>query len=168
MQSLDFSDSSQLYFVFLRTLVCSDRLAAVAPRVSYLVGRLDRLLRRRLGEALAPLGLSLPEYTALSVLAARSGLSNAQLARRSLITPQAANEVLTRLEQRSLVRRGADPAHARIRPAQLTTAGRRLLAKADVAADAVEREMLASLPAPERRALRSSLASALDSLGDTT
>src|SRR3954451_16047426 len=111
------------------------------PRVSYLVGRLDRILRRRLGDALAPHGLSLPEYTALSVLAARSGLSNAQLARRSLITPQAANEVLSRLEGRKLVRPGADPDHGRVRRTELTAGGRRLLAQADAAVDRVEREM---------------------------
>ena len=94
------------------------------PRVSYLVGRLDRLLRRRLGEALAPHGLSLPEYTTLSVLHFRSGLSNAELARRSLITPQAMNEVLTRLEERGLVRRRVDPDHGRVRPAELTPRAR--------------------------------------------
>jgi DNA-binding MarR family transcriptional regulator len=140
----------------------------VAPRVSYLVGRLDRLIRRRLGDALAAHGLSLPEYTALSVLAARSGLSNAQLARRSLITPQAANEVLSRLEERKLVRRGADPDHGRVRRTELTAGGRRLLAQADTAVDRVEREMLAEMAGAERRALRDSLASALRGLGDAT
>jgi DNA-binding MarR family transcriptional regulator len=136
----------------------------VAPRVSYLVGRLDRLLRRRLGAALADHGLSLPEYTALSVLSARSGLSNAQLARRSLITPQAANEVLARLEERKLVRRTVDANHGRVRPAALTATGRRLLARADVAADAVEREMLAGLGGVERTALRNALAHAVRGL----
>jgi DNA-binding MarR family transcriptional regulator len=140
----------------------------VAPRVSYLVGRLDRLLRRRLGDALSVHGLSLPEYTTLSVLSARSGLSNAQLARRSLITPQAANEVLSRLEGRKLLRRVADPDHGRIRPAELTAAGRRLLAKADAAVDLVEREMLARLAGSERKALRDALASAVRGLGDGT
>ena len=136
----------------------------MAPRVSYLVGRLDRLLRRRLGDALAGQGLSLAEYTALSVLSARSGLSNAQLARRSLITPQAANEVLTRLEDRRLVRRGVDPEHARVRPAELTAAGRRVLAKADAAVDAVEHQMLAGMAGAERRALRDALDSAVRGL----
>jgi DNA-binding MarR family transcriptional regulator len=133
----------------------------VAPRISYAVGRLDRVLRRRLAEALAPYGLSLPEYTTLSVLSARSGLSNAQLARRSLITPQAMNEVLARLEARRLVRRRRDPAHARIRPAELTAAGRRTLAAADTAVDAVERAMLTGIPGAERRRLAHLLASAL-------
>ena len=54
------------------------------PRLSYVIGRLDRVLRRRLGAALEPAGLTLPAYTALSVLRDRDGLSNAQLARRSL------------------------------------------------------------------------------------
>lgn len=134
--------------------------------MSYLVGRLDRLLRRRLGDALAEHGLSLPEYTALSVLVTSSGLSNAQLARRSLITPQAANEVLARLEERKLVRRGADPAHGRVRPAAVTAAGRRLLERADTAVDIVEREMLAGLRGEDKRMLREGLALALRGLSD--
>jgi DNA-binding MarR family transcriptional regulator len=136
----------------------------VAQRISYAVGRLDRVLRRRLGEALEPHGLSLPEYTTLSVLRLRSGLSNAQLARRSLITPQSMNEVLARLEDRRLVRRLADPSHGRIRPAQLTAAGRRALARADAAVDQVERAMLSGVSAPERRRLRELLAAALRGL----
>jgi DNA-binding MarR family transcriptional regulator len=136
----------------------------VAPRISYAVGRLDRVLRRRLGEALAAHGLSLPEYTTLSVLSARSGLSNAQLARRSLITPQAMNEVLARLEERKLVRRRRDPAHARVRPAELSAAGKRMLARADADVDEVERAMLAGISATERRRLARLLAYALEGL----
>lgn len=133
-------------------------------RVSYLVGRLDRVLRRRLGAALEPHGLSLSEYTTLSVLRERSGLSNAQLARRSLITPQAMNEVLARLEERRLVRRRPDPAHGRIRPAELTKAGEQALQAADDSVDAVERDMLNDVSGEDRRTLRTSLASALRGL----
>ena len=136
------------------------------PRVGYLVGRLDRLLRRRLGSALEPHGLSLAEYTTLSVLQARSGLSNAQLARRSLITPQAMNEVLGRLEARRLVRRGVDPGHGRIRPAELTASGKRLLSRADEAVEAVEEAMLRGVGGGDRARLRGLLAAALDGLGN--
>jgi DNA-binding MarR family transcriptional regulator len=128
-------------------------LGLTGPRVSYRVGRLDRLLRRHLAEALDPHGLSLAEYTTLSVLAARTGLSNAQLARRSLITPQAMNEVLARLEARDLVRRRTDPAHARIRRAELTDDGKRVLAAADAGVDAVEARMLDELSDEERNRL---------------
>ena len=46
------------------------------------------------------MALSLNQYTTLSVLDQRGGLSNAQLARRSLVSPQSMNEVLLALEQR--------------------------------------------------------------------
>ncbi len=135
------------------------------PRVAYLVGRLDRVLRRRLGAALDPHGLSIAEYTALCVLRGAAGLSNAQLARRSLITPQAMNEVIARLEERRLVRRRPDPDHGRIRPAELTRAGERALARADDAVDGVESAMLGGLPARDRARLADLLAAALQGLG---
>ena len=82
------------------------------PRLSYVIGRLDRVLRRRLTAAVEPAGLTLPAYVALSVLRAQDGLSNAQLARRSLVTPQSMSEALTQLVERGYVRRRADPATA--------------------------------------------------------
>jgi DNA-binding MarR family transcriptional regulator len=136
----------------------------MTPRSTYLVGRLDRVLRRRLTEALAPTGLSLAEYTTLSVLGARGGLSNAQLARRSLITPQAMNEMLARLERRGLVRRRPDPDHGRVRRADLTPAGRGLLEQADAATAPVEQAMLAGLPAADRRRFGETLGAALRGL----
>ena len=115
------------------------------PRLSYVIGRLDRVLRRALREALAPHGLTVPEYTTLSVIAARGGLSNAQLARRSLITPQSMNEVLMALERHGYVRRSADPAHGRVMRTELTRAGARALAACDRAVDELERRMLGDL-----------------------
>lgn len=109
-------------------------------------------MRARLGAALAPHRLSLAEYTTLSVLAARGGLSNAQLARRALITPQSMNEVLARLEARRLVKRQSAET-GRARPAALTAAGRTLLRQADKSTAAVERELLAGLGAADRARL---------------
>ncbi len=126
------------------------------PRLSYVIGRLDRVLRRRLGAAVEPAGLTLPAYTALSVLREQHGLSNAQLARRSLITPQSMNEVLARLVERGYVRRRPTPGRA-IR-LELTKAGSRALERCDRAVDEVEREMLAELDPGEAARLRSALA----------
>jgi hypothetical protein len=54
------------------------------PRISYIIGRLeDRALSLAVEERVAEHGLTLLQYTALSVLRLRSGLSNAQLARRT-------------------------------------------------------------------------------------
>src|SRR4029079_11415763 len=127
------------------------------PRLSYLIGRLDRVLRRRLSAAVEPFGLTLPAYVALSVLRAQDGLSNAQLARRSLVTPQSMSEALAKLVEGGYVRRRSDPGHGRIIRTELTAAGRRALERCDRAGDEVERDMLAGLAAPDVARLRTTL-----------
>src|SRR5471030_1166883 len=119
------------------------------PRLSYVIGRLERVLRRRLTAAVAPAGMTLPAYTALSVLRAQNGLSNAQLARRSLVTPQSMSEVLTLLVDLDYVRRRAEPGHGRIIRTELTKAGGRALERCDRAVDDVEQEMLGDLDVAE-------------------
>ncbi|WP_321962232.1 MarR family transcriptional regulator [Paraburkholderia sp. J7] len=111
-------------------------------RLSYLIGQLDRVVSRRLTEALARHGLTLPQYTALSVLRARGRSSNAQLAERSFITPQAANEVVKTMEANGWVMREADPMNRRVVLLSLTEAGNALLGECDAAADHVEGAML--------------------------
>ena len=86
----------------------------VAPRISYVIGRLDRALRREIGALVAPHGLTVPQYTALSILRDRAGLSNAQLARRSYVTPQSMNEVIASLERDGLVARSPAANHGRV------------------------------------------------------
>ena len=128
------------------------------PRLSYVVGRLDRVLRRRLSAAVEPVGLTLPAYTALSVLRVKDGLSNAHLARLSLVTPQSMSEVLALLVAKGYVRRRAQPGHGRVIRIELTKAGSRALERGDRAVDEVEREMLADLDADEAAELRAVLA----------
>jgi DNA-binding MarR family transcriptional regulator len=137
---------------------------AARPRVSYLIGRLDRALRRRLGEALAPGGLSVSQYTVLSVLHARGELSNAQLASRAFITPQAMNEVVQTLEALKLVTRRQDPSHGRIVQLNLTTRGLDTLRECDAAVRALEQSMLAGLSEPERNTLRTALNACIQTL----
>jgi DNA-binding MarR family transcriptional regulator len=129
----------------------------VEPRLSYVIGRLDRVLRRRISEAVEPAGLTLPAYTALSVLRAQDGLSNARLARRSLVTPQSMSEVLSVLAEQGYVRRSAEPGHGRVIRIELTRAGSRVLERCDRAVDEVEREMLGDLDAGEAAGLRDAL-----------
>jgi DNA-binding MarR family transcriptional regulator len=124
------------------------------PRLSYVIGRLDRVLRRRLSAAVEPTGLTLPAYTALSVLRAQDGLSNARLARRSLVTPQSMSEVLALLVAKGYVRRSAEPGHGRIIRMELTEDGNRALEQCDRAVDAVEQEMLGDLEPDEVASLR--------------
>jgi DNA-binding MarR family transcriptional regulator len=140
-------------------------MASLEPRFSYVVGRLDRALRRRLGETLAPNALTVRQYTTLSVLRARSGLSNAQLARRSLMTPQSMNEVLAALVDLGLVRRMPDQTHGRMIRTELTPDGVALLETCDRAVDALEREMLSALGQKESERLLADLRTCARALG---
>lgn len=118
-------------------------------RVSYVLGRLDRALRQRLDAALHPLGITTPQFTALSVLRNREALSNAQLARRSLITPQSMFTVLKALERKGLIERTPAPDHGRVLYTRLTEPGRELMDRCDPAVDAVERDLLGDFSAAE-------------------
>lgn len=136
-----------------------------APRVAYLVKWVERGLRVRMDAALEPHGLTTPEYTALSVLERRGGLSSAQLARRTLVTAQAMNQVVIRLEQRKLISRTPDPEHARRQQMVLTAKGKALVASCDRVTRAIEDQMLAPLSRSERDALRHALETCVASLG---
>jgi DNA-binding MarR family transcriptional regulator len=143
----------------------SGTLDGTEPRVSYVIGRLDRVLRRRIGEAIAPHGLTVSQYTALSVLRSRAGLSNAQLARRTLITPQSMNEVLAELTARKLVRRRPDPAHGRAIRTDVTARGVRVMEACDREVDALERELVAGLGTADVERLRDLLVGCVRRLG---
>ena len=117
-------------------------------------------MRRRL----EPFELSVPEYTTLSILHAVPGLSNAQLARRSLITPPAMLEVLATLERRGLVERHADPGHGRIRRADLTEEGARTLRASARAIERLSEELLEDIPDDERETVRRGLVAVMDRL----
>ena len=117
------------------------------PSLTYVIGSLDRILRRKMTEALAPLGLTLAQFTALSVLDARGAASNAQLAERSFITPQSANEVMTVMASRKWITREPDPNHGRIVVLQLTDEGRDVLRRGMETVRVLEQQMLAGIDA---------------------
>jgi DNA-binding MarR family transcriptional regulator len=139
------------------TIAATAAPEGTAPTLLYLVGRLDRVVRRAIQEAVDEQGLSVNEFTTLSVLARRHGLSNAQLARRSLVSPQSANEVLLALERFGLVRRQAHPDHGRILQTRLTAKGRRVLATCEARVADVEARMVAGMSPTQQAALRRGL-----------
>jgi DNA-binding MarR family transcriptional regulator len=137
---------------------------AERPRLTYLVGRLDRALRKRITEAVRPFGVSVSQYTVLSVLRTRNQWSNAQLANRAFITPQAMNEVVQARETQKLVTRRPDPSHGRIVQLTVTARGAETLRKCDAAVRALEKVMLAGVSDEAREALRSSLVNCVKAL----
>lgn len=120
------------------------------PHTTYLIGRLDRIVRRALEEKLRPHGVTLLGYTALTVLAVRPGLSNAQLARRSFMTPQGMNQAIAVLTERGLVSRSPYHNNRRKQRIDLTASGRTVVAECSAVVEAYEQELLRAL-GPEAR-----------------
>jgi DNA-binding MarR family transcriptional regulator len=127
------------------------------PRIGYVIGRLDRALRREIGALVAPFGLTVPKYTALSILRDRPGLSNAQLARRSYVAPQSMNEVLLSLEADGLIVRSRSAEHGRVVQAVVSERGHAVLEACDRSVTHMENAMLADLDPGERERLREAL-----------
>jgi DNA-binding MarR family transcriptional regulator len=132
------------------------------PRTSYLVARLDRLVRSQLTDVLEPFDLSVPQYTLLSVLQHRPGLSNAQLARRSYITAQAMHQVVNGLEERGLIVRRVSPDHGRIQLTELTDDGLAILKACDEEVTRLEGRIFGGLGEKGEERLRELLQSAID------
>lgn len=129
--------------------------------VAYMVGRLDRALRRSFRRVLDPLGLTLGQYTALSVFSSSGKLSNAKLAERTMVSPQAANELIKGMEKKGWIVRNPDPNHGRIIHISLTSEGKRLLSRCDRVIAQIERQMLHDLSDKEIKTLHGKLRNAV-------
>lgn len=114
-------------------------------RMGYLIGRLDRVVRQLIESCIREIDVTVPQYTAMSVIHVQGGLSNAELARRSLITPQSANELVKILESRGWIERSPHPANARVVVLKLTQDGLSTLRQCDRLTKAMERDLLAGM-----------------------
>ena len=131
-------------------------------RLTYLVKRLEMAERARMEEVLRPLGVTLHQYTALSILERREGLSSAQLARRHFVTPQAMHQLVASMEHAGLIERRPDEANRRILRAWLTEHGAEVLRACHDVVDGLEARMLSAISYAEavvfERALEQCLA----------
>jgi DNA-binding MarR family transcriptional regulator len=119
----------------------------------WLLKRVFHQGHRTVSDAVRPYGVTPTEMGALNRLVDEPGLSGAELARRMLVTPQAAQLSLTALEKRGLVERTPDANHGRIVRAHLTDEGRRVWGMCMATSIEAENEFLAVLDPGERQTL---------------
>ena len=86
----------------------------MTEEVGYLLKEVQQDLRKRMDRALVELNLTTPQYSVLSELHGFPGLSNAELARKSFVTPQTMNLIIQNLEARGLVGRSPSASHGKI------------------------------------------------------
>jgi len=123
-------------------------------RVGYLLRQAHQAFRAAAQSALGPLGLTLPQYSVLSVADSEPGLSGAELARDSMLTPQTTNEIISLLAAAGLLERRPDARDKRLRRMIITGAGRDLLDRARPAVHEVEQRMTSSLTGTDLAVLR--------------
>jgi DNA-binding MarR family transcriptional regulator len=123
-------------------------------RVGYLLRQAHQAFRAAAQAELTALGLTFPQYSVLSVADAEPGLSGAELARDSMLTPQTTNEIITLLVAAELLERRPDKRDKRLRRIHVTAAGRKLVAKARPVVHEVENRMTSSLRAADQARLR--------------
>ncbi|GAB5902146.1 MarR family transcriptional regulator [Mycobacteroides chelonae] len=114
-------------------------------RPGYRLKRAHAALRAAMDQVLREHDLTVPQYACLEVLAARPGLSNAELARATFVTRQSMNVVLKALQNDGLLTRPATVTTGRARPASLTAEGRRRLHAAQQAVYAIEIRMISAI-----------------------
>ena len=89
-------------------------------RIGYELKRAQHALRLGMDGALREVGLTTPQYAALTVVEGEEGVSGALLARRCFVTPQTMNGVVVNLEKAGLLERRPHPEHGRVLRAYLT------------------------------------------------
>ena len=68
-------------------------------RVGYLLRQAQHTLRTAMYQPLAEIGITAAQYSVLSVADAEPGLSGAELARDTMLTPQSVNAIVVHLER---------------------------------------------------------------------
>lgn len=116
-----------------------------AGHIGYLLRQAHAAHRIGMERALQDRGLTLPQFSVLTMLAAYPGASGAELARLSLLTPQTMSVIVGNLERAGAISRRAHEVHGRIRIIEITEAGRELLARCKSAAQSVEAMLLAGV-----------------------
>ena len=115
-----------------------------------------------LEQALDGKGVTLTQYMILSMVSDVHGMSSADIARRSNVSKQATNEMITALERLELIVRSEDANNQRIRRIKLTPKGRRLLTACDRVVDRHEEAFLGKVGPARLAALRRTIEILLD------
>ena len=120
----------------------------------FIVKRLEQELSGAKGAVLRPMGLTVPQYSALLVIAKTPGISGAELARQSLVTPQTMTTVLGNLTAKGLIERRTVPGQGRAMETTITRSGKTLLARADKKVEEVEGLFFGQLSKTDQATLR--------------
>jgi DNA-binding MarR family transcriptional regulator len=122
--------------------------------LGFLLYQMMAALRPHVNAELRPLGIGLAEFVCMRNISMWPDQSNAELARRANVTPQAMSLVLRALEDTGLIARPEAVSSGRSLPARLTRKGATLLKRAEKAVQVADALLLDTLTPAERDELK--------------
>jgi DNA-binding MarR family transcriptional regulator len=135
--------------------------------LAYLLRQAQAATRLTMERALAELGVTTPQFAALTMLRAYPGLSGADLARVALLTPQTVGVIIRNLERDGAIRKTPHPVHGRVLQWTLTRHGTAILQKCRRHARAVDRRLATGLNARAELTVRRWLSKIATELQDS-
>lgn len=151
----------------MEAVTSSGSLSRTDESLGKLLKRSEQALLRAKSAAVKTVGLTLPQYVALTELAERPGITSAELARACLVSPQAMMVVLKAMEEQGLVERTQHPRHQTVLEIHLTSVGREALSAARKRAEPIERRVTKALSKREIGTLRALLRRCIEAVEDT-
>jgi len=130
-----------------------ERVVPKENEVGYLVKRVQLALRTTLDSALAEQDLTTAQYAVLYHLARSPGVSSAELARLSFVTPQTMIRLVRGLERKRFLVRRPSPKNPHFLESRLTKDGAGALRRAQRQVDTIHERMLGSLSRSESEQL---------------
>lgn len=122
------------------------------PSLLYAIKQVELAVRSHLDDLLRPAGVTVTQYTALTVIQRGQALTSAELARNSFVTNQTTADLVISLERQELIARTRDPVDRRRVLITLTARGEAVVAEHSERVRALEQRMVAGLTKPQVRA----------------
>ena len=123
-------------------------------------------LRGAMDAALADLDVTTPQFSVLTMIVAYPGLSGADLARLTFLTPQTINVIVRNLERDGAIEKTAHATHGRILRLHATAKGQALLKRCRGRVAEVEAELAGLLGKDEERLVRRWLSAVAEKLAE--
>jgi DNA-binding MarR family transcriptional regulator len=122
--------------------------------IGYLLRQAGAAHRLRMERALADVNVTPPQFMVLTMLVAYPGLSNADVARLAMLTPQTVSVIVANLLRTGAIARRPHAVHGRIQHIDVTDQGKALLKQCRSRVKSIEQEMLAGFDADEETVIR--------------
>lgn len=122
--------------------------------LGYLLRQAAAAYRLRVERALADIGVTQSQFVVLTMLANYPGISNADLARLAVLTPQTVSVIIANLERGGSLVRHPHAVHGRIQHIDLNEKGKSQLAECRNRVYAIERELVDGLPPDDTMMIR--------------